>query len=56
MSGTKEGMDSFCKLYSNHGYISATVGYTLLNSVHKDFNIFKILDEITSCFKAIKNI
>ena len=29
--------------------------YTLLNSPHKDFNIFKILDEITACIKAIKN-
>ena len=27
---------------------------TLLNSPHKDFNIFKMLDEITACIKAIK--
>ena len=54
MSGTKEEMDPFCKLYSQQGYISATVQYTLLNSTHKDFNIFKMLDEITACIKAIK--
>ena len=55
IEGTKDGMDAFCKLYSQQGYISATLSYTLLNSPHKDFNIFKILDEITACVKAIKN-
>ena len=54
MNGTKEDMDAFCKLYSQQGYISATLSYTLLNSPHKDFNIFKMLDEITACIKAIK--
>ena len=54
IEGTKDGMDIFCKLYSQQGYISATVGYTLLNSKDKVFNIFKMLDEITSCIKAIK--
>ena len=51
----KEEMENFCKLYSQQGYISATVGYTLLFGKHKDFNIFKMLDEITACIKAIKN-
>ena len=55
VSGTKDDMDIFCKLYSQQGYISASVGYTLLGSKYKDFNIFKILDEITACIKAIKN-
>ena len=54
MNGTKDDMDAFCKLYSQQGYISATLSYTLLNSPHKDFNIFKMLDEITACIKAIK--
>ena len=54
IEGTKDGMDIFCKLYSQQGYISATVGYTLLNSKDKVFNIFKMLDEITACIKAIK--
>ena len=54
IEGTKDVMDFFCKLYSEQGYISATVGYTLLNSEHKVFNIFKMLDEITACIKAIK--
>ena len=54
IEGTKDVMDYFCQLYSQQGYISATVGYTLLNSEHKVFNIFKMLDEITACIKAIK--
>ena len=54
MSGTKEEMDPFFFFYNQQGYISATVQYTLLNSTHKDFNIFKMLDEITACIKAIK--
>ena len=51
----KEMMDFFCKLISTQGYISATVGYTLLTPEFKEFNIFKNLDEITACIKAIKN-
>ena len=51
----KETMDIFCKLISMQGYISATVGYTLLIPEFKEFNIFKNLDEITACIKAIKN-
>ena len=54
ISGSKEQMDMFCKLYSQQGYISATVGYTLLAEPYKDFNIFRILDEITASIKAIK--
>ena len=53
-SGIKEEMDIFCHLYSQQGYISATVEYTLLFGKYKDFNIFRILDEITACIKAIK--
>ena len=55
ISGNMESMDIFCKLTSFQGYISATLGYTLLTSQFKEFNIFKILDEITACIKAIKN-
>ena len=54
-SHTKQEMEIFCKLYSQQGYISATVEYTLLFGKYKDFNIFKMLDEITACIKAIKN-
>ena len=55
ISGYKDYMDTFCKMFSQQGYISATVGYTILTNEFKEFNIFKILDEITACIKAIKN-
>ena len=40
------------------GYISATMGYTLINEDYIDYkaNIFRILDEITTCIQSIKNI
>ena len=36
------------------GYITATLDYTLLTNKYKDSNIFKNLDEITSCIENIK--
>ena len=53
--GNLEIMDIFCKLIGSQGYISASLGYTLLTNKFKEFNIFKNLDEITACIKAIKN-
>ena len=53
--GNLEIMDIFCKLIGSQGYISASLGYTLLTTKFKEFNIFKNLDEITACIKAIKN-
>ena len=44
-----------CELYSQLGYISANINYTLINSENKISNIFRILDEITASIKAIKN-
>ena len=44
-----------CELYSQLGYISANVNYTILVDEYKVFNIFRILDEITASIKAIKN-
>ena len=52
--GDKEGMEYFCRLYSQQGYISATVGYTILAKPYKNFNIYRIIDEITACIQAIK--
>ena len=54
ISGDLKQVDLLCKFTSQLGYISATVGYTLLINNYKDFSIFKILDEITACIKAIK--
>ena len=54
VQGDLKDMDSLCKLFSQQGYITATVGYTILNGQYKEFNIYRILDEITACIKAIK--
>ena len=51
--GDKSQMNFICSRYAKMGYITATMGYTLLDK-YKDSNIFRILDEITSCIKSIK--
>ena len=55
ISGDMSQMGPLCKLFSQQGYISATIGYTLLLDSFKVFNICRILDEITAGIKAIKN-
>lgn len=54
MAGDKEGFDMYCKIFAQQGYITATMGYTLLKEPYKDFNIYRLLDEISACIKAIK--
>lgn len=56
--GSKEEMDIFCDLFIKQGYITANMGYTLINEDYKDYNpnIFRILDEITTCIQNIKNV
>ena len=55
VQGDLTEMDDFCKSAMQLGYIAATMGYTVLNGyVYKNYNIFRILDEITACIKAIK--
>ena len=55
IEGTKEGIDLLCQFYSQVGYISATLGYTLLvPGKYSEFNIYRMIDEITACIKAIK--
>ena len=44
----------YCELFTKFGYISANMNYTLLIDKYKEFNIFRILDEITAAIKAIK--
>ena len=55
IAGDKDQMDFFCRFYSQIGYISATIGYTILvPDQYEQFNIYKMIDEITACIKAIK--
>ena len=50
----KEKLIPFCLYYAKMGYISATTGYTLLNQNDTDYNIFRILDEITATIINMK--
>ena len=54
IEGDLKQVDLLCQFTTGLGYISATVGYTILNESYEVFNIFKILDEVTACIKAIK--
>ena len=47
-------MDFLCKTYVDLGYITATLGYTLLNSTDNSTNVFRMIDEISSAIKNIK--
>jgi len=52
-SGNKTDMDYFCKLFSNLGYITATMEYSFVNDKGTvTFN--DILDDISDCMYAIK--
>ena len=50
--GDKNMMSYLCSRYAKMGYITATLSFTLLGK--KESNIFRILDEITSCIESIK--
>ena len=54
VSGSKEDIDFLCSRYAKAGYITATMGYTLLSGDYPEFNIYRILDEINSCNENIK--
>ncbi len=53
-SGAKEDGDAWCKFYASHGYITATLDYTLQNQ-GKDADLNLVNDEVASCVTAIKN-
>ena len=50
----KDTMLNYCKLMAGYGYISATIGYTLLTNNSTDHkSMYRIVDEITACQKSI---
>lgn len=53
-SGSKIDMDYFCKVFTKAGYITCAMDYSLLNS-SGNVTFYKMLDDITLCFSAIKN-
>ena len=52
--GDKEDIEFLCRRYAKMGYITATMGYTVLSGVYPNYNIYRILDEITTCLENIK--
>jgi hypothetical protein len=50
----KENMEHHCKRYAKMGYITATMDYTELLKGTPSSNVFRIMDEITSCLNSIK--
>ena len=51
--GNKEDIEYLCSRYSKMGYITATMGYTVLSGEYPEYNIYRILDEITACIENI---
>ena len=55
IQGDKESLDIFCRTYTSQGFITATMGYTLLNGAYDEYNIYRIIDEITATIQSIKD-
>ena len=53
IQGNKDSLDFLCSRYAKFGYITATMNHTLLIKKYKEHNVFRILDEITSCINDI---
>ena len=53
IEGNKEQLDIFCRTYASQGFITATISYTLLVG-DKEYNIYRIIDEITAAIQSIK--
>ena len=54
VGGNKEDIEFLCRRYAKIGYITATMGYTVLSGKYPNYNIYRILDEITACIENIK--
>ena len=52
--GNKEYIEPLAQIYEQSGYITAVMDYTFLNDNYKEYNIFRILDEVTACIESIK--
>ena len=56
IGGEKESFENFCKIYGEMGFITATMGYTVLFGIYPNNNIFRIMDEISLCIDDIKGV
>ena len=57
VSGFKSDVNPYVYEFANRGYITATIKYTLLSKDmnNRSLSIFRDLDEIDACIKAIKS-
>ena len=53
-SGYKEKMEFFCQTYTQLGYITVTMDYTLVNNSDYESNAFRMIDEISTVIKNVK--
>ena len=56
IAGEKEQMELWCRTYGSLGFITATMGYTILMNKYEEANIFRMIDEITAAIKSIKKV
>lgn len=54
INGDKNETEHLAIRYAKYGYITANIDYTILSDNYTHYNIFRILDEITSCVNNIK--
>lgn len=52
-SGAKEDGEIWCKYYATHGYITASIDYSL-QTVHENATLHRMNEEIGSCVNAIQ--
>ena len=53
--GDKNEPSIFCKDDLYKDFIVATMSHTLLNGKYKEYNLFRIIDEIDAALKTLKN-
>ena len=53
--GDKSDLKDLCENLANQGYIAATMAHTFLNNSNFNSTIFRILDEVATVIKNIKN-
>ncbi len=56
MAGDKSEEDARCRLLASHGYVTATLNYTLYSKeTPSNYNVFKVLNEIDLALLKVKN-
>ena len=53
--GDKSDMNLFCEPLASQGFIVASMAHTFVNDTNFNHSIFRILDEVASAIKSIKN-